>query len=149
MYVIKVLREQFEKGSICSLIAYMSFCTALLQVECTYYYSFNMFPGNGVQRGLRCVFSCFLGCVKNVSPVSTNMFINHAVLKRQLAQRVQVKSCTNVSAQIKTQLHIYGKVKSDQIICVCFLVFFSNCVVLHATSRDSEWDKLNIQISHL
>ncbi len=52
--------------------------------------------------------------------------------------------------QIKTyQLHIYGKVKSDQIICMCFLVFFSNCVVLHATSRDSEWDKLNIQISHL
>ncbi len=47
--------------------------------------------------------------------------------------------------QIRTyQLHIYGKVKSDQIICMGFLVFFSNCVVLHISSRDSEWDRLVI-----
>jgi len=59
-----------------------------------------MFPGNGVQQGLRYVFfftfSLYGGCVKNVSPISSNMYINHAVFKRQLAQWVQVKSFTNV-----------------------------------------------------
>ncbi len=48
----------------------------------------DMFTGNGVQRGLRYVFSCLVGGVKNVS----NVYINHAVLKTQLAQWVQVKS---------------------------------------------------------
>ncbi len=33
-----------------------------------------------------------------LGPISSNMNINHAVLKRQLAQWVQVKSFTNVSA---------------------------------------------------
>ncbi len=41
----------------------------------------DMFPGNGVQQGLRYVFS-FGGYVKNVSPISSNMYINHVVLKR-------------------------------------------------------------------
>ncbi len=60
-----------------------------------------MFPGNGVQRcstGFEIRFLLFGGCVKNVSPISSNMYINHAVLKRQLAQWVQVKTFTNVSA---------------------------------------------------
>ncbi len=59
----------------------------------------DMFPGNGVQRGLRYVFSS--ACIYN-------MYINHAVLKRQLAQWVQVKSFTNVSAaaQYTQQLKI-------------------------------------------
>ncbi len=43
-------------------------------------------------------FLLFGGCVKNISPISSNMYINHAVLKRQLAQWVQVKSFTSVSA---------------------------------------------------
>ncbi len=34
----------------------------------------------------------FGGCVKNVSPISSNVCRNHAVLKRPLAQWVQVKS---------------------------------------------------------
>ncbi len=52
----------------------------------------------------RCTTGCeirfllFGGCVTNISPISSNMYINHAVLKRQLAQWVQVKSFTNVSA---------------------------------------------------
>ncbi len=40
----------------------------------------DMFPGNGAQR-----------CVKNVSPISSKVYINHAVLKRPLSQWVQVK----------------------------------------------------------
>ncbi len=43
-------------------------------------------------------FLLFGGCVKKVSPISSNMYRNHAVLKRRLAQWVQVKSFTNVSA---------------------------------------------------
>ncbi len=60
-----------------------------------------MFPGNGVQRcatGFKIRFLLFGGCVKNVSPINSNVYINHAVLKTQLAQWVQVKSFTNVSA---------------------------------------------------
>ncbi len=45
-----------------------------------------MFPGNCATR----FEICFL--------ISSNMYINHAVLKRQLAQWVQLKSFTNVSA---------------------------------------------------
>ncbi len=48
--------------------------------------------------GFEIRFLLFGGCVKNVSPISSNMYINHTVLKRQLAQWVQVKSFTNVSA---------------------------------------------------
>ncbi len=58
----------------------------------------DMFPENGVQRGLRYVFSCLVGVSKNVSPISSDMYTNHAVLKRQLAQWVQVKLFTNMSA---------------------------------------------------
>ncbi len=53
-----------------------------------------MFPGNGVQRGLTYVFSYFVG--KKCQP-NQQQQINHAVLKRQLAQWVQVKSFPNVS----------------------------------------------------
>ncbi len=42
--------------------------------------------------GFEIRFLLFGGCVKNVSPISSNVYINHAVLKRQLAQWVQVKS---------------------------------------------------------
>ncbi len=40
--------------------------------------------------------------------ISSNMYINHAVLKRQLAQLVQVKSFTNLSvaARYTQQLKI-------------------------------------------
>ncbi len=48
--------------------------------------------------GFEIRFLLFGGCVKDVSPISSNVYINHAVLKRQLAQWVQVKSITNVSA---------------------------------------------------
>ncbi len=61
----------------------------------------DMFPGNCVQRcamGFEIRFLLFGGCVRNVSPISSNMNINHAVLKRQLAQWIQVKSFTTVSA---------------------------------------------------
>ncbi len=57
----------------------------------------DMFPGNGVQRGLRYVFSCLVG-VSEMSAISSNMYINHEVLKRQITQWVKVKSLTNVSA---------------------------------------------------
>ncbi len=42
--------------------------------------------------GFEIRFLLFGGCVKNVSPISSNVCINHAVLKRQLAQWVQEKS---------------------------------------------------------
>ncbi len=59
----------------------------------------DMFPGNGVQRGLRYVFSCLVG-VKNVSPISSDEYINLALLKRPLAQWVQVKSCDMCPLQL-------------------------------------------------
>ncbi len=34
----------------------------------------NMFPGNGVQWGLRYIFSCLVGVSKNASPISSNMY---------------------------------------------------------------------------
>ncbi len=64
----------------------------------------DMFPGNGVQRGLR----CFL--------ISSNMYMNHAVLKRQLAQWVQVKSFTNVSAARYTRYTQQLKILEDMIV---------------------------------
>ncbi len=57
----------------------------------------DMFPGNGVQQGLRYVFSCLVGVSEMSEPISSDVYVNHAVLKRQLAQCVQVKSF-NVSA---------------------------------------------------
>ncbi len=36
--------------------------------------------------GFEIRFLLFGWCVKNISPISSNMYINHAVLKRQLAQ---------------------------------------------------------------
>ncbi len=51
-------------------------------------------------------FLLFGGCVKNVSPISSNMYINHTVLKRQLAQWVKVKSFTNVSAAAQYTLQL-------------------------------------------
>ncbi len=33
--------------------------------------------------GFEICFLLFVGCVRNVSPISSNMYINHAVLKRQ------------------------------------------------------------------
>ncbi len=57
-----------------------------------------MFPGNQCATGFGIHFLLFGECVKNVSLISSNMYINHAVLKRQLEQWVQVKSFTNVSA---------------------------------------------------
>ncbi len=63
----------------------------------------DMFPGNGVQRcatGFEISFLLFGGCVKKVSPISSNMYINHAVLKRPLAQWVQVKSFNMCSLQL-------------------------------------------------
>ncbi len=49
-----------------------------------------------VQWGLRYVFYCLVH-VSEMSAQSAGTCINHAVLKRQLAQCVQVKSFTNVS----------------------------------------------------
>ncbi len=67
----------------------MAVMSCLNQNQCfaTVYGLNDMFTGNGVQRGLRYVFSCLVGGVKNVS----NVYINHAVLKTQLTQWVQVK----------------------------------------------------------
>ncbi len=56
----------------------------------------DMFPGNGVQWGLREVFSCLVGVSKMSAQSAATLY--HMVLKRQLAQWVQVKSFTNVSA---------------------------------------------------
>ncbi len=47
----------------------------------------HMFPEK-VCNGIQIRFLLF-GGVKNVSPISSNMYINHAVLKRQLAQWVK------------------------------------------------------------
>ncbi len=51
----------------------------------------DRFLGNGVQQGLRYVLSCLV-CVSEMSAQSAGTCINHAVLMRQLAQCVQVKS---------------------------------------------------------
>ncbi len=49
----------------------------------------DMFPGNGVEI----CFSCLVGVSKlKYQPISSKVYINHAVLKRPLAQWVQVKS---------------------------------------------------------
>ncbi len=63
----------------------------------------DMFPGNGVQRGFEIRFLLLGGSVKNVSPISSNMY-NHAVLKRQLAQWVaQVKPFNMYPLQLGTR----------------------------------------------
>ncbi len=54
--------------------------------------------------GFEIHFLLFGGCVRNVSPISSNMCINHAVLKRQLAQWIQVKSFITVSAAARNNL---------------------------------------------
>ncbi len=46
--------------------------------------------------GFRYVFSCLV-----VAPISSNMYRHHAVLKRQLAQWVQVKSLIRVLISCK------------------------------------------------
>ncbi len=51
-----------------------------------------------MQQGFEIRILLFGRCVKNVSLISSNMYINHAVLKRQLAQCVQIKLLTNMSA---------------------------------------------------
>ncbi len=41
----------------------------------------DMFPGNGVQRcatGFEICFLLYGGCLKNVSPISSNMYINYS-----------------------------------------------------------------------
>ncbi len=45
-------------------------------------------------------FLLFGGCVKNVTPISRDMYINYAVLKGPLAQWVQVKSFTMCPLQL-------------------------------------------------
>ncbi len=50
-----------------------------------------------VQWGLRYLFSCLVG-VSEMSAQSAATCINHAVLKRQLAQWLQVNLFINVSA---------------------------------------------------
>ncbi len=58
---------------------------------------------NGVQWGFEIRFLLLGGSVKNVSPISSNMY-NHAVLKRQLAQWVaQVKSFNMYPLQLGTR----------------------------------------------
>ncbi len=44
------------------------------------------------ETGVEIRFLLFVGCVKTVSPISSNIYRNHAVLKRPLAQWVQMKS---------------------------------------------------------
>ncbi len=57
---------------------------------------------------------------------------------------------TELERQIrKYQLHIHGKVKTDQTINIISGFLLEIVLILHVTSRNSEWDKLNIQISHL
>ncbi len=50
--------------------------------------------------GFEIRFLLFSGCVKNVSPISNNVYINHKVLKRPLAQWVQVKSLNMCPLQL-------------------------------------------------
>ncbi len=75
-----------------------------------------MFPGNGLQRcatGFKIYFLLFGGCVKNVSPISSNVYINHAVLKRPLAQWTsEVISYVSAAARYTQQL------KWSHFICV-------------------------------
>ncbi len=78
----------------------------------------DMFPGNGVQRGLRYVFSYFVG--KKCQP-NQQQQINHVVLKRQLAQWVQVKSFPNVSAAARYTQQLnntqYPTIESNHFYC--------------------------------
>ncbi len=63
----------------------------------------DMFPGNSVQRcatGFEIRFLSFGGCIKNVIPISSNVYINHVVLKRPLVQWFQVKSFTMCPLQL-------------------------------------------------
>ncbi len=62
------------------------------------YVSWKRYP-----MGFEICFLLFGGCVKNVSPISSNMYLNHVVLKRQLTQWVQVQSA---AARYMQQLKI-------------------------------------------
>ncbi len=52
----------------------------------------DMFPLKRVQRGVGYVFSCLVGVVKNVSPISSNMNINRAGIKETAGTVDPVKS---------------------------------------------------------
>ncbi len=45
----------------------------------------DMFPGNGVQQGLRYISSCLVD-VKNVSPISSNIYNSHII--KETARRM-------------------------------------------------------------
>ncbi len=68
-----------------------------------------MFPGNGVQQGLRYISSCLVD-VSKMSAQSAETYIIHTLLKRPLAEWVQVKKkwsrlicvrCSSVYATIE------------------------------------------------
>ncbi len=65
---------------------------------------------------------------QNASPISSYMYINHAVLKRQRTQWVEVKSFTNVSAaarytqQFKILEDMFVlRVFFKHVVCTCLL----------------------------
>ncbi len=62
-----------------------------IQARTTFYYGSRFERHVSWKRcamGFEIRFLLFGGCVKNVSPIRSNMCINHAVLKRQFTQRV-------------------------------------------------------------
>ncbi len=62
----------------------------------------DMFPGDGVRQSLRYVIFLFGGCVKNVTPISSNMYKNFD--RKDLMDYNQPEMQTTVSMTIFTQL---------------------------------------------
>ncbi len=75
-----------------------------VQVHTTFCYGFRVERHVSWKRsatGFEIRFLLFGGCVKNVSSISSNMYVNHSVLKRQLTQWVQVKSFNTCPLQLR------------------------------------------------
>ncbi len=86
---------------------------------------------NQCATGFEIRFLLFGGCVKNVSPISSNMYINHAVLKRPLAQWVQMKSFN----MYPLQLGICNNWRLEEYFFICHIqsITSSEMCSLHLT----------------
>lgn len=83
--------------------------------------------------GFEVRFLSFGGCVRKCYPISSDVYINLAVYKRQFASETQQGfQNTTVSVQINVLLHFVGAERAPGVCCsvVCQVYFCSFCLIL-------------------